>query len=132
MAKQPPIAKDPGAELANSPNVIVYVENLFVDAVKQGASEINLTPTEAEMVVQYKVDGVLHEPNVPPEGLGGAIVDRIKIMAGMDTEEKSLPQNGMICVNIQSMDKDVDMRVSCTPSNWGPAVVIHLTELGLA
>ena len=70
--------------------MIVYVENLFVDAVKQGASEINLTPTEAEMVVQYKVDGVLHEPNVPREGLGGAIVDRIKIMAGMDTEERSL------------------------------------------
>ena len=42
----------PEAERANSPNVISYVENLFVDAVRQGASEINLTPTAARMVVQ--------------------------------------------------------------------------------
>ncbi len=117
----------PEAERANSPNVISYVENLFVDAVRQGASEINLTPTAARMVVQYNVDGVLHEPNVPPEDMSAAIVDRIKIKARMDTGEKSLPQNGIIYVSIQSMDKDIEMRVSCTPSNWGQATTINLS-----
>ncbi len=117
-------------QTAKSSKVVDYVDKIIIDAVKQGASDIHIEPFADTIMIRYRVDGVLREVEEPPKDIQRAIVERIKIMAGMDVAQKRIPQDGRIGRNIESLEppREIDMRVSCIPSHWGEAVTIRILD----
>ena len=87
----------PGGEHDDAP-IVRYVNNLIEQAIQNRASDLHLEPTEDDMRVRYRIDGVLHELDTVPRGVMAALISRIKIMSGVDITEKRVPQNGRITV----------------------------------
>jgi type II secretory ATPase GspE/PulE/Tfp pilus assembly ATPase PilB-like protein len=112
-----------------SPKVRDYVDSIIINAVKQSASDIHIEPFARDIVIRYRVDGVLHEIEEPPEDIQWAIISRIKMMADMDLSQKRFPQDGRISRTIGSMgNREIDMRVSTVPSQWGEAITIRIFD----
>ena len=91
--------------------IIRFVNEIMLEGVKIGASDIHFEPFEKDLRVRYRLDGVLREEPVPEriKHLEAAIISRIKIMAGMDIAEKRLPQDGQIRLKV--MGRFIDVRV---------------------
>ncbi|MBU2567915.1 MAG: type IV-A pilus assembly ATPase PilB [Elusimicrobia bacterium] len=106
--------------------VIKLVNFVLTNAVKQKASDIHIEPYEKSFRVRYRVDGVLHEQQPPPKRLQNAIISRIKIMAKLDIAEHRLPQDGRI--KIKLLNKEVDLRVSILPTNFGEKIVMRILD----
>ena len=106
--------------------IIRFVNSLVTQAYRQRASDIHVEPFESEMVVRYRVDGLLYEIQRPPLGALPNIVSRLKIMANLDIAEKRLPQDGRFSVRIAG--KQVDIRVSTLPTAFGERVVLRLLD----
>ncbi|HKJ70686.1 MAG TPA: type II secretion system ATPase GspE, partial [Gammaproteobacteria bacterium] len=120
--------------------VIRFVNSLFVQAVRERASDIHIEPGEKELTVRFRIDGVLKEVTHPPRRFHSSIITRIKIMAGLDIAEKRVPQDGRI--RIKMAGKDIDIRVATAPAVHGEritmrlldksAVLLNLRDIGLA
>ena len=93
---------------------------------KERASDIHIEPFEAELVVRYRIDGILYEVLRPPHKAQASIISRLKIMANLNIAEKRLPQDGRFRVRIAG--KDVDVRVSTLPTAFGERVVLRLLD----
>ncbi len=106
--------------------IIRFVNSLFSQAIKQRASDIHIEPFERDLVVRYRIDGVLYEILRPPKRLHNSIISRIKVMARLNIAEKRLPQDGRIRIKIAG--KDVDVRVSVIPTSYGERVVMRLLD----
>lgn len=106
--------------------VIKLVNMLFLEAARQGASDIHIEPEETFLRVRYRVDGILHEVSTIPRKLQPAVISRIKILSSMDIAERRIPQDGRIQVRIGP--KQIDMRVSTVPTVYGENVVIRLLD----
>ncbi len=106
--------------------IIKFVNYIFSNALKEGASDIHIEPGDKKLRVRYRIDGVLFETISPPHGMHAAIVSRIKIMANLDIAERRLPQDGRIRVLINS--RNIDMRVSTLPGSHGEKVVIRILD----
>ena len=122
--------------------IIRWVNSLFVEAVKERASDIHIQPDQGQVVVRYRIDGRLYPMRTAPKSVLPSIVARIKIMSGLNIAEKRLPQDGRIGFKIGQ--KDVDIRVSTIPVGQGAgerivmrilnksSVMLELTDLGFA
>ncbi len=110
----------------DSAPIIRLVDLIISEAVAMRASDIHVEPFEDRVRVRYRIDGVLVERDSPPRRLLGAIVSRIKIMARMDIAEKRRPQDGRI--KTRAASKEIDLRVSILPTNWGQAVVMRILD----
>jgi general secretion pathway protein E len=106
--------------------IIRFVNSLIFNASKAKASDIHIEPGDKEIVVRYRVDGVLKEVRRAPKGHLPSIIARVKIMAGLNIAEKRLPQDGRIRRKIAG--KDVDMRVATAPVAHGERVTIRLLD----
>ncbi|OGQ45951.1 MAG: type II secretion system protein GspE [Deltaproteobacteria bacterium RIFCSPLOWO2_02_FULL_46_8] len=106
--------------------IIRLVNSLMFRAVKQKASDIHVEPFEKELVIRFRIDGVLYDIMNPPKRAQNAIISRIKIMAGLNIAEKRLPQDGRIRIKIAG--KDIDIRVSTIPTAFGESVVMRLLD----
>lgn len=106
--------------------IIRFVNSLLARACRERASDIHLEPFENEMIIRYRIDGVLYEVLRPPQKARAAIISRIKIMASLDIAEKRLPQDGRFSVRIAG--RDVDLRVSSLPTSFGERLVLRLLE----
>lgn len=106
--------------------IIRFVNGLLARACRERASDIHLEPFETELVIRYRIDGVLYEVLRPPQRACAAIISRIKIMAGLNIAEKRLPQDGRFRVRIAG--RDVDIRVSSLPTAFGERLVLRLLE----
>lgn len=111
---------------ASDAPIIKLVNNILVQAVKSGASDIHIEPFEKELRVRYRVDGVMQEIMKPPKRVQGALVSRLKIMANLNIAEKRVPQDGRIQIKVA--DKAVDIRVSVLPVAHGERVVMRLLD----
>ncbi len=132
-------------DLSQDPTVIQAVDQMIIDAVRAGASDIHIEPYPEELKIRFRVDGVLEDQPQPPAYLQSAITSRIKIMAGMDVAERRRPQDGKINREISSVNnRQIDLRVSTVPTvatQHSESVVLRildrqsiefgLTELGL-
>ena len=116
------------ADAASDAPVVRIVNALIAQAVEQRASDIHLEPTEDQLRVRLRVDGVLHEVEPPPAALRTAIVSRIKIMSKLDIAERRLAQDGRLRFAVRG--KDVDFRVSTTPVIYGESVVLRILDRG--
>ncbi len=108
--------------------IIRLVNSLLFRAVKQKASDIHVEPFEKEVVVRFRIDGVLYDIMNPPKRAQNSIISRIKIMAGLNIAEKRLPQDGRIRIKIAG--RDIDIRVSTVPTAFGESIVMRLLDKG--
>ncbi|HWS33701.1 MAG TPA: ATPase, T2SS/T4P/T4SS family [Actinoplanes sp.] len=108
--------------------IVRYVNSLIEQAVMNRASDLHLEPTEDDMRVRYRIDGVLHEVDLVPRGVMAALISRIKIMSGVDITEKRIPQNGRITALIR--DRTVDLRTATLPTVWGEKIVLRVLDTG--
>lgn len=106
--------------------VIKLVNSLLFRAVKEKASDIHLEPYEKDMVVRYRMDGILYDIFKPPKKLQNAITSRIKVMANLNIAEKRLPQDGRIPLKVGG--KDIDIRLSSVPTTFGERLVMRLQD----
>ena len=106
--------------------VIKLVNTLLLRAIKERASDIHVEPYEKEVVVRFRVDGVLYSVFKPPKRLQGAISSRIKVMADLNIAEKRLPQDGRIPLKMAG--KDIDVRLSTVPTAFGERLVLRLQD----
>ncbi len=122
-------------DLTDEAPIIRWVNSLIFQAVKERASDIHIEPGEKDVVVRYRIDGVLRESKRANRQYLASILSRVKIMAGLNIAEKRLPQDGRIRRKIAG--KDIDMRVATAPTATGERVTIRLLDrssvlLGLA
>ncbi len=110
----------------NDAPVIKFVNNLLFRAIKEKASDIHIEPYEKDMVVRYRIDGVLYDIVRPPKGLHAGISSRIKLMGDLDIAEKRLPQDGRLKIKIAG--KDVDLRLSVLPTAHGERLVLRILD----
>nr|WP_091961353.1 type II secretion system ATPase GspE [Marinospirillum celere] len=106
--------------------IIRLINGLFSEALRLSASDIHIETFEQELLVRFRVDGVLLEIMRPPRKLAPMLVSRIKVMARLDIAEKRHPQDGRITV--RAAGREVDIRVSTLPSIYGERVVMRLLD----
>lgn len=114
------------AKASGESPVIRLVNYLVFDAVKQGASDIHIEPHEKQLVIRYRIDGVLFTAMTPPYQMQAAVVSRLKIMANLDISERRLPQDGRIRTMVHG--RHVDLRVSTLPTQYGEKTVIRILD----
>jgi len=113
-------------DAAGQSPIIRLVNYVLFTAVKEGASDIHIEPTERQLRIRFRVDGALRLALEPPIHLAPAVVSRIKIMANLDISERRLPQDGHIEVKLEG--RTVDLRVSTLPLGHGEKVVIRIMD----
>lgn len=106
--------------------VIKLVNHILYQAVKQEASDIHVEPYEKELVVRYRIDGVLYNVMSPPKRIQDALTSRIKIMANLNIAEKRIPQDGRIDLRVAG--RPYDIRVSILPVQFGERIVMRLLD----
>jgi type IV pilus assembly protein PilB len=113
-----------GEPHAESAPIIRLVQLMITEAVRMRASDIHIEPLQQRLRVRYRVDGVCLERDPPPKRLQGSITSRVKLMAGMQIEEKRLPQDGRIRMRLDG--EDLDFRVSTLPGYHGESIVLRI------
>ncbi len=113
-------------EMADQPPVVRLVNLIFLQAVRDRASDIHIEPFEKDLKVRYRVDGVLYEMAPPPRELALALTSRIKVMARLNIAERRLPQDGRMMVPVTG--KNIDIRVSTLPTVFGESVVLRILD----
>ncbi len=111
-------------DMANDAPIIRLVNTIIKQAVIERASDIHYEPYEKDLVVRFRIDGILYQKFTPPKKYQGAIISRIKIMANLNITENRLPQDGRIQLKIGG--KDIDIRVSVFPTYYGERIVLRI------
>ena len=106
--------------------VIRMVNLIIAEAAEKGASDIHFEPVKTALKIRNRIDGILVKTMDLPKWVQGAVISRVKIMAKMDIAEKRLPQDGRIGVRIG--DKNLDLRISTIPTNYGEKIVIRILD----
>ena len=115
---------------ADEAPVVKLVNMLITRAAADRASDIHIEPTERDLRVRFRIDGVLHEIMRTPRSISNALVSRLKIMADIDIAERRRPQDGRI--NLKVGGKQLDLRVSSLPTIYGEKVVMRLLDTSTA
>ena len=115
-------------EMAEDQALIRFVNQILLEAVRDRASDVHIEPFENRLRIRYRIDGVLHETQLPAQTkrFQSAIISRIKIMSGLDIAEKRVPQDGRIKLHV--FGRDVDVRVSVIPTLTGEDIVLRLLD----
>ncbi|TVS17894.1 MAG: type II secretion system protein GspE [Gammaproteobacteria bacterium] len=125
LADQVPETEDLLEQEDDAP-IIRLINAILAEAIKEGASDIHIETFERELIVRFRVDGILREIVRPKRVLAPLLVSRIKVMARLDIAEKRIPQDGRITLRIAG--REVDVRVSTLPSAAGERVVLRLLD----
>lgn len=119
------------AEAASEDAPIVKLVNMLISkAVGDRASDIHIEPSDREVRIRYRIDGVLHEVMRTPKNTHAATISRLKIMADIDIAERRRPQDGRISVRLPGTK--VDLRVSTLPTIYGEKVVMRILDTSTA
>lgn len=106
--------------------VVKLVNMLLAESVRQRAGDVHLDPTDKDLRVRFRIDGVLHENMRVPKKIQSALLSRLKIMGGMDISERRIPQDGRFGATIDN--KEVDFRCASIPTIYGEKIVIRLLK----
>ncbi|MGV6818544.1 MAG: type IV-A pilus assembly ATPase PilB [Thiotrichales bacterium] len=107
--------------------VVRFVNNVLLDAIRKGASDIHIEPYEKSFRVRFRMDGVLSEVTNPPPNLASKIIARVKVMSRMDISERRIPQDGRIKLSL-SKNKAIDFRVNSCPTLFGEKIVLRILD----
>ena len=120
------VVEEDTSDIDDAP-VVRFVNKVFLDAIKKGASDIHLEPYEKSFRIRFRSDGMLSEIASPPPIISNRIISRIKVMAKMDIAERRIPQDGRIKMKI-SRNRSIDFRVSTCPTLFGEKVVLRILD----
>ena len=104
--------------------IIKIVDTLIKHAILQRASDIHIEPGEKEVVVRYRIDGILHDAMILPHQVHTGIVARIKVLSNLKLDEHRLPQDGRF--KIETKEEKISFRVAILPTFFGEKVVMRL------
>ena len=113
-------------KMAGESPVIKLVNYIIFNAVKEGASDIHIEPSEKKLTIRYRIDGILFESMNPPHSMQAAMISRLKIMANLDISERRLPQDGRIRAMVHG--RKLDLRVSTLPTSYGEKAVLRILD----
>jgi type IV pilus assembly protein PilB len=113
-------------EIVEDAPIVKYVNLLITQAIQDRASDIHLEPTETDLRVRFRIDGVLHEVMRSPKAIQSGVISRLKIMADINIAERRVPQDGRLSVNAHG--RKVDLRVATLPTVWGEKVVMRILD----
>lgn len=108
------------------PPIVRVVDLIVYEALTRRASDIHIEPTERELVVRYRIDGVLHHGLSLPKSNQSAILARLKIMSSLNITEFRIPQDGRFKVKLEG--REIDFRVSSLPTHFGEKVVLRILD----
>jgi type IV pilus assembly protein PilB len=108
--------------------IVRLVNSMIFQAAEDGASDIHVEPQEDELVVRYRIDGVLHVAHRVPKRLASGVTTRLKVLAKLDIAERRKPQDGRISLNAAAAGRILDIRVATLPTVEGEAVTMRLLD----
>ena len=111
-------------KMAEDLPVVRIVDTLLRHAIIQAASDIHIEPSETEVLVRYRIDGILHDAMTLPKVAASTIVARLKVLSNLKLDEKRLPQDGRFKMEMDG--QKVSFRVSILPVFYGEKVVMRL------
>ena len=106
--------------------IVKLVNLIFMESIKERATDIHIEPMEKQVYVRIRIDGVLQTIMTPPVASLSGLVTRIKILSNLNIAEKRLPQDGRF--SIKAPGKDIDIRVSILPTIYGEKIVMRLLD----
>ncbi len=111
-------------KLADDVPVVRIVDTLLKHAILQNASDIHIEPQETQLLIRYRLDGLLHDAMILPKSMAASIVARLKVLSSLKLDEKRLPQDGRF--KIDADGEKVSFRVSSLPTYYGEKIVMRL------
>ncbi|HOI74675.1 MAG TPA: GspE/PulE family protein [Syntrophales bacterium] len=114
-------------DMAVEAPVIRLVNSIFSQAVREGASDIHISPQQNNVSLRFRIDGKLQEVPSPPKSLSLPISARIKILAGMDITVTRVPQDGRFTLKMEN--REINVRASAMPTIYGENVVLRLLDM---
>jgi type IV pilus assembly protein PilB len=112
--------------MAQEAPVVRLVNSILSQGVREGASDIHVSPEKDHVQIRFRVDGKLHEVPAPPKSMFLPIISRLKILANMDIALSRVPQDGRFTVKMKN--KDINIRASTIPSIHGENLVLRLLD----
>ena len=116
----------PVAGIVEDAPIVKFVNLLIQQAVQDRASDIHLEPTERDLRVRFRIDGVLHEVMRSPRTITAGVTSRLKIMSDIDIAERRIPQDGRLSVGVNG--RKIDLRVATLPTVWGEKIVMRILD----
>jgi type IV pilus assembly protein PilB len=113
-------------EATDEAPIIKLVNSVIAQSVDDAASDIHFEPQAKELMIRFRIDGVLHEIMSIPRRMQAGVISRLKIMAELDIAERRVPQDGRIGLMVGG--KPIDMRVATLPTVYGEKVVMRLLD----
>ncbi|MGN6475068.1 MAG: GspE/PulE family protein, partial [Mycobacteriales bacterium] len=113
-------------EVVEDAPIVKFVNLLITQAINDRASDIHLEPSERDLRVRFRIDGVLHDIMRSPRNIQAGVISRLKIMADINIAERRIPQDGRLSVN--ATGKKIDLRVATLPCVWGEKVVMRILD----
>ena len=113
-------------EVVEDAPIVKFVNLLINQAVGDRASDIHVEPTESDLRIRFRIDGVLHEVMHAPRGIQNGVISRIKLMADINIAERRLPQDGRISMKIGG--RAIDLRVATLPTVYGEKIVLRILD----
>ena len=113
-------------DMAEEAPVIRLVNSILSQAVREGASDVHISPEKEHVQVRFRVDGKLHDVPAPPKSMHLLIVSRLKILANMDISLSRIPQDGRFTIRMDN--KEINIRASTIPTIYGENLVLRLLD----
>ncbi len=113
-------------QMAEDLPVVKIVDSIIFHGILQNASDIHIEPGEAELIVRYRIDGILHDAMILDKSAASGIIARIKVLSNLKLDEKRLPQDGRF--KIEQDGEKVSFRVSTLPTFYGEKTVIRILK----
>ncbi len=113
-------------EATDEAPIIKLVNSVIAQSVDDCASDIHFEPQAKELMIRFRIDGVLHEIMSIPRRMQAGVISRLKIMAELDIAERRVPQDGRIGLMVGG--KPIDMRVATLPTVYGEKIVMRLLD----
>ncbi|HYL50846.1 MAG TPA: ATPase, T2SS/T4P/T4SS family, partial [Acidimicrobiia bacterium] len=118
------------SEVVEDAPIVKFVNLLVNQAVNDRASDIHVEPTETDLRIRFRIDGVLHEVMRSPRSIQAGVISRLKVMADINIAERRVPQDGRITMKING--RNIDLRVATLPTVYGEKVVMRILDKGQA
>jgi type IV pilus assembly protein PilB len=118
------------SEVVEDAPIVKFVNLLVNQAVQDRASDIHVEPTETDLRIRFRIDGVLHEVMHSPRSIQAGVISRLKVMADINIAERRIPQDGRIGMRVGG--RAIDLRVATLPTVYGEKVVMRILDKGQA
>lgn len=125
-AKKPVVEEPKQQQVIEDAPIIKIVDVILTNAIEGNASDIHIEPSEKDVRVRYRIDGILHTSLMLPKNVHPAIVSRIKILSNLKIDESRIPQDGRF--HMEASKKSVDLRVSILPLIYGEKIVMRILD----